>query len=142
MEARQKTQHGFTLIELMIVLAIVAILMAIAIPAYQDHTIRAKVGEGINLASTAKAAVVDTLHSLGRIPSQAATGYQFTPTKYVSNISIASNTGVIRVSTQATGAATDPELLFTPDLSETSGSLRWLCSLSSGETRHVPAECR
>lgn len=127
-----KNNHGFTLIELMIVMAIVAILLAVAVPAYQDYTIRTKVFEGIHLAASAKAAVVDTLHSLGIIPSQASTGYTFTASKYVSNISIAGGTGVIQVTTQATGAPIDPILLFTPDIANQAGSLRWRCSIECG----------
>lgn len=137
-----QNQNGFTLIELMIVLAILAIVLAVAIPAYQDFTVRTKVAEGLNVATAAKMAVVETLHSLGRVPSQASTGYQFAGSKYVSSVTIAANTGVIQVTTRSTGAPTDPVLLLTPDLANTRGSLRWRCTLSAGETRHVPAECR
>ncbi|GAB4199347.1 MAG: pilin [Wenzhouxiangellaceae bacterium] len=139
---RFKQSNGFTLIELMIVMAIVAIILAIAVPAYQDYTIRTKVSEGINLATAAKTAVVDTLHSLGGIPSQASTGYQFGGSRYVADITIAAGTGVIQITTQATGAPTDPVLLLTPDTTNTQGSLRWRCTLSTGDTRYVPAECR
>ena len=61
-----KLQKGFTLIELMIVIAIIGILAAIAIPAYQDYTIRSKVAEGLNLAGAAKLAVAETYDSEGR----------------------------------------------------------------------------
>ena len=64
-----KQQHGFTLIELMIVVAIIGILAAIAIPAYQDYTVRAKVSEGLNLAGAAKLAVAETYDSKGQMPS-------------------------------------------------------------------------
>ena len=64
-----KQQHGFTLIELMIVVAIIGILAAIAIPAYQDYTVRAKISEGLNLAGSAKLAVAETYDSKGRMPT-------------------------------------------------------------------------
>ncbi len=64
-----KQQQGFTLIELMIVIAIIGILAAIAIPAYQDYTIRSKVSEGLNMAGAAKLAVAETFDSSGKFPS-------------------------------------------------------------------------
>src|SRR5688572_1311148 len=66
--AMKKNMQGFTLIELMIVIAILGILMAIAIPAYQDYAVRAKVSEGINLAGATKLAVAETWSSRGRLP--------------------------------------------------------------------------
>ena len=65
-----KVQQGFTLIELMIVVAIIGILAAIAIPAYQDYTIRAQVTEGMNMAAAAKAAVAETWNARGVAPAQ------------------------------------------------------------------------
>ena len=65
-----KLQKGFTLIELMIVVAIIGILAAIAIPAYQDYTIRAQVSEGMNLAAAAKAAVAETFLNRGTAPGE------------------------------------------------------------------------
>lgn len=94
-----KNIKGFTLIELMLVVAIIGILAAIAIPAYQSYTIRTKVSEGLVLASEAKLAVVETLGHMisGSITSYSGTGlnvagsyfFQFTPTENVSSISIA-----------------------------------------------------
>ena len=99
MNMMKKVQKGFTLIELMIVVAIIGILAAIALPAYQDYTIRAQISEGLVLASAAKLAVAETFASrdAGTIAAYAGTGaaaansygYEFTSTSKVTSIAIA-----------------------------------------------------
>ena len=95
-----KLQQGFTLIELMIVVAIIGILAAIAIPAYQDYTIRAQVSEGMNLAAAAKAAVAESYLNRGTAPAnrtQAGMSANASDTsgKYVSSVNVTN--GVILV---------------------------------------------
>jgi len=101
----KKIQHGFTLIELMIVVAIIGILAAVAIPAYQDYTVRSKVTEGLVLASSAKVGVTEGYYSndMNGVVANATefNTPNFTRTKYVENIDIA-DTGVITITYDAT----------------------------------------
>lgn len=138
----RNSHRGFTLIELMIVIAILAILLAIAIPAYQDYSIRTKVSEGLYLAGPAKVAVVETYHSAGSVPDQTATGYEGAQTRYVESIVIADDgTGTITITTRATGADPAPVLRLVPELLP-GDVTTWECQYSAGSTRYIPSECR
>lgn len=139
---RHQGSKGFTLIELMIVIAILAILLAIAIPAYQNYTIRTKVSEAIHLAAPVKIAVVETLHAIGGIPDQGSTGVGAIESDYVASIVIANDgTGTVTLTTRNTGAQTDPVITLTPDTNPSTPTT-WECQRITGANRHVPAACR
>jgi type IV pilus assembly protein PilA len=143
-------QKGFTLIELMIVVAIVGILAAIAIPAYQNYTIRARVTEGLSLADSAQTAVSEYVQSNGTAPVGggalsgivvANTGWTApTATSNVASMSM-STAGVIN--TTYTAAAGSVVLTLTP-LADAAGNISWTCSVGANAAMYpyVPQNCR
>jgi type IV pilus assembly protein PilA len=141
-------QKGFTLIELMIVIAIIGILAAIAIPAYQDYTVRAKVSEGLMLAGAAKLAVAETYDATGSMPTTnllagLPAALSITGSNVVSVTVGAAGVITILYGTGLGGSPTanSTSMLLTPTAS--AGSMSWDCFTGSTTApKYRPANCR
>jgi len=146
-----KKQQGFTLIELMIVIAIIGILAAIAIPAYKDYTIRAQVSEGLSLASGAKAAVSEFYMDSGVFPvTNAEAGISAAAEivgRYATDVTVGA-LGIITVTYAQADAHADlvadtGALVLSPSATATQASVTWNCDAASTlPDKWLPAACR
>ena len=132
-----RIRKGFTLIELMIVVAIIGILAAIALPAYHDYTIRSRVSELVTAASAYKVAVAERAQADVSL-ANAGAGLTITPAGYITGGTV-DQTGTITITSTTVG--TTVTIIFTPVFTPP-GPLAWTCSSAADQHRYVPPECR
>jgi type IV pilus assembly protein PilA len=144
---KMQQQQGFTLIELMIVVAIIGILAAIAIPAYQDYTIRAKVSEPMTFLDAAKVSVAEYYQSQGYMPdSTTAAGVRDSSSQYIASVLYAftsSTESKITLTVQDLATGLDGKtIVLTGTADAATGIITWDCSNGTLDDKYMPANCR
>ena len=144
MKLKSQMQKGFTLIELMITVAIVGILAAVALPAYQDYTIRAQVSEGMVLAEGLKTAVAEYHANKGDFPNtDAEAGTASQTGKYISGTAVGAG-GVITATFggQANTKLTQPQATIVLTPNGDGNNVTWGCRLDGADAKYAPSSCK
>ena len=140
----KKVQQGFTLIELMIVVAIIGILAAVALPAYQDYTVRAKVSEVVLAAAGGKTAISEAYQTLGHMPEAASSGVSDQISTYVASVGYVKNSATEGVIT-ATASSAEPKIagdtITMTGTADANGVVTWVCG-GNIDIKYMPANCR
>ncbi len=137
----KKVQAGFTLIELMIVIAIIGILAAVGFPAYQDYTVRAQVSEGVILASQGKSAISEWASSKGALPGSADYTPNTTTGKYVSGVAWDGTSIIATFGAGGNAVLNGGTIQLDATLDAASGSITWACT-SSLDDKYLPTTCK
>jgi type IV pilus assembly protein PilA len=146
-EMKRQMQKGFTLIELMIVVAIIGILAAVALPAYQDYTTRAKVSEVVLAASSARTTISEAAQTLGQMPDAASVSIDSQSSKYVASVGYtqtSASVGVVTAQAQGDTRITGKKLELTGTI-QSNGQVLWVCkaAATSGiDAKYLPTSCK
>ncbi|KQU69657.1 MULTISPECIES: pilin [unclassified Rhizobacter] len=141
----KRVQQGFTLIELMIVVAIIGILAAVALPAYRDYTVRAKVSEVILAASSGKTSVSEQAATYGAMPSTTSGAINTQQSPYVSSVAYSNtgtNTGTITaIASSKEAAISGSNVVLTGTYDTSTGQVSWACT-GSIAPKYLPSSCK
>ena len=144
---KRSLQKGFTLIELMIVVAIIGILAAVALPAYQDYTVRAKVSEVILAVSAPRTSISEFYGTNGHMPANATSAaIDVSGSKYVNNVAYTTtgaDNATLTATAQAIGGSTPTgTVILTGTGTSATGKVAWVCTAGTMDAKYVPSSCK